>query len=349
MGWLKKLFGAAPSQEEKISGNSEINGKNHEDDFMKTPVSELLEESPTSNFDDEIIYEDNSISYNDIFNTIEKYFKNKNEDYKSSIGLTLYSNSDQKISSTYIRNEIERLSSLIDDPTQYDEEYKRSLNKDMVKFYEDLFRLQDFFSDKGAKVSINQIFNIFRDVQEVWSGEVLDDYQTELFDIIEQRLSEDQNSQIDIIKEFILYNIEEGDIDIVYEKCLMDLQDLLGQFGYVHDDFSDDLNQMVMQALEEIGIKVYESDIEVDIDSSYDEISNHNETKLSNGAGNRKISSKTKREVWRRDEGKCSNCGSRENLEYDHIIPVSKGGSNTARNVELLCQKCNREKSNKIQ
>ena len=52
--------------------------------------------------------------------------------------------------------------------------------------------------------------------------------------------------------------------------------------------------------------------------------------------------------VWRRDEGKCSKCGSRENLEYDHIVPVSKGGSNTARNIELLCEKCNREKSANI-
>jgi len=53
--------------------------------------------------------------------------------------------------------------------------------------------------------------------------------------------------------------------------------------------------------------------------------------------------------VWRRDKGACVRCGSREKLEYDHIIPVSKGGSNTARNIELLCQKCNREKTNKIQ
>jgi HNH endonuclease len=53
--------------------------------------------------------------------------------------------------------------------------------------------------------------------------------------------------------------------------------------------------------------------------------------------------------VWRRDEGKCVRCDSRENLEYDHIIPVSKGGSNTARNIELLCEKCNREKGGRIQ
>lgn len=53
--------------------------------------------------------------------------------------------------------------------------------------------------------------------------------------------------------------------------------------------------------------------------------------------------------VWKRDGGKCSKCGSRENLEYDHIIPISKGGNNTARNIELLCEKCNRAKGAKIE
>ena len=52
--------------------------------------------------------------------------------------------------------------------------------------------------------------------------------------------------------------------------------------------------------------------------------------------------------VWRRDEGRCVSCGSNQKLEYDHIIPVSKGGSSTERNIQLLCEKCNREKSAKI-
>jgi hypothetical protein len=62
-----------------------------------------------------------------------------------------------------------------------------------------------------------------------------------------------------------------------------------------------------------------------------------------------RISEEVRIAVWRRDDGKCARCGSRENLEYDHIVPVSKGGGNTARNIELLCESCNRKKSNKIE
>lgn len=64
--------------------------------------------------------------------------------------------------------------------------------------------------------------------------------------------------------------------------------------------------------------------------------------------GRERIPEETRYEVWRRDGGKCARCGSRENLEFDHVIPLSKGGSNTVRNVELLCERCNREKSDDI-
>ena len=61
------------------------------------------------------------------------------------------------------------------------------------------------------------------------------------------------------------------------------------------------------------------------------------------------ISQNTKMYVWQRDGGKCVECGSKENLEYDHIIPFSKGGSNSDRNIQLLCESCNRSKSSRIQ
>jgi TPR repeat protein len=70
---------------------------------------------------------------------------------------------------------------------------------------------------------------------------------------------------------------------------------------------------------------------------------------LQDRRGRAAIPSEVRREVWRRDGGKCVKCGSRTNLEYDHIVPISKGGSNTARNIELLCESCNRAKSDSIQ
>lgn len=56
------------------------------------------------------------------------------------------------------------------------------------------------------------------------------------------------------------------------------------------------------------------------------------------------ISKHVKNEVWQRDKGMCVSCGSKEKLEFDHIIPHSKGGSSTYRNLQLLCEKCNRTK-----
>lgn len=65
-------------------------------------------------------------------------------------------------------------------------------------------------------------------------------------------------------------------------------------------------------------------------------------------ARSRRIPQEVKDQVWNRDGGKCVDCGSNENLEFDHIIPFSKGGANTYRNIQLLCEHCNRGKSDKI-
>lgn len=60
------------------------------------------------------------------------------------------------------------------------------------------------------------------------------------------------------------------------------------------------------------------------------------------------IPERVRHEVWRRDQARCVECGGRERLEFDHIIPVSRGGSNTARNIELRCECCNRRKADRI-
>lgn len=65
-------------------------------------------------------------------------------------------------------------------------------------------------------------------------------------------------------------------------------------------------------------------------------------------AKSRHIPGDVRREVWHRDGGACVECKATEYLEYDHIIPFSKGGANTIGNVRLLCRKCNGEKSDRI-
>ena len=66
------------------------------------------------------------------------------------------------------------------------------------------------------------------------------------------------------------------------------------------------------------------------------------------GSPGRYIPAHVKAAIWHRDEGICAGCGSSELLEFDHIIPFSMGGSNTYRNIQLLCQTCNRRKSDSL-
>lgn len=63
-----------------------------------------------------------------------------------------------------------------------------------------------------------------------------------------------------------------------------------------------------------------------------------------NGFGSRHIPDATKRMAWERDGGQCKKCGSEENIEYDHVHPVSKGGNSEIDNIQLLCRPCNRSK-----
>jgi hypothetical protein len=63
----------------------------------------------------------------------------------------------------------------------------------------------------------------------------------------------------------------------------------------------------------------------------------------------RQIPTAVKVAVWKRDHGKCVECGRTDNLHFDHDVPFSKGGSSiTAENVRLLCARHNLEKSDRI-
>jgi hypothetical protein len=66
----------------------------------------------------------------------------------------------------------------------------------------------------------------------------------------------------------------------------------------------------------------------------------------------KKITPKIQLEVWKRDNFTCRACGRSLathpglNLQVDHIIPFSLGGSDEIANLQTLCMECNLGKGN---
>lgn len=57
----------------------------------------------------------------------------------------------------------------------------------------------------------------------------------------------------------------------------------------------------------------------------------------------------TRKNVYIRDDYTCQWCGKHygtSELSIDHVLPVSRGGTNTWRNVVTSCRKCNNQKGN---
>lgn len=83
-----------------------------------------------------------------------------------------------------------------------------------------------------------------------------------------------------------------------------------------------------------------------------DTVKRHNEYLKSAKYQRTIMSSSLRYRVLKRDNFKCQYCGASAKedgvkLEVDHIIPVSKGGKTIISNLQTLCERCNRGKSNK--
>lgn len=71
-------------------------------------------------------------------------------------------------------------------------------------------------------------------------------------------------------------------------------------------------------------------------------------TSLRERVGRQPIPGHLRHKVFVRDNYRCVECGATNKettLEIDHIIPVSKGGTNDISNLQTLCKACNRAKS----
>jgi hypothetical protein len=138
---------------------------------------------------------------------------------------------------------------------------------------------------------------------------------------------------IDAIRKYKECNVNPEPVK-VYEKIMPGVWSLKGYFDLIEYRVVRDENRNVFRFLLRLSEKQFAHDEENNIEL--------NHTRL--------IPSEVKKEVWKRDGGKCVICGSIENLHFDHELPFSKGGTSlTAKNVRLLCMKHNLAKSAKIE
>lgn len=119
----------------------------------------------------------------------------------------------------------------------------------------------------------------------------------------------------------------------VYEKITSGVWVYNGTFGLTDGWFETDGARQVLKLKLVLAEDVPESTpVQLDIDHT------------------RLIPSEVKRQVWRRDGGKCAKCQKADNLHFDHVIPFSKGGSSlVADNIQLLCARHNLQKSDNIE
>lgn len=61
------------------------------------------------------------------------------------------------------------------------------------------------------------------------------------------------------------------------------------------------------------------------------------------------IPKEVRKEVWKRDRGRCVVCGGEQELKFKHIVSIAKGGQEVAENIRLLCKPCRHAKPSSAQ
>ena len=170
-------------------------------------------------------------------------------------------------------------------------------------------------------------------------------------------ISENERNNIELLK--IYFKIKEGDF---IENRHAEIEDVLQrQFErqYTDDkiDHKESIHNVYLQEIFDLSYDQFDKFKEYEIVralargadiTELDTAKYPKSASLKSEVAGRHITQEVKDSVWNRDNGKCRECDSNQNLEFDHIIPFSKGGSNTYRNIQLLCEPCNRRKSSKI-
>jgi len=89
---------------------------------------------------------------------------------------------------------------------------------------------------------------------------------------------------------------------------------------------------------------IYEEDIFDEVNTFIEKYINSRLCNLDN-----KLWKSISKEILERDNYTCRYCGKiGGKLEVDHIVPISKGGTNELNNLTAACLRCNRQKRDKM-
>jgi 5-methylcytosine-specific restriction endonuclease McrA len=230
---------------------------------------------------------------------------------------------------------------------------------------ESFIEMTELIYQKGLKVTkqdtlkviINNKFKSYSDFKENALEIIIRYIRLTLKD---NYLTQQEKRNVKFLK--LIFNIKEGDFYdesvYIYEEIEEIIQTQL-HLIYIDDNKIDSDEALHKVDLQELFDLSYDQFLEFaniedkkaiqrgaslkDLDTVF-----YNKYKNEDSTPSREISQNVKDKVWNRDDGVCTQCGENKNLEFDHIIPFSKGGANTYRNIQLLCQPCNRSKSDHI-
>lgn len=127
-----------------------------------------------------------------------------------------------------------------------------------------------------------------------------------------------------------------------YEELLEKIAGEVFFILFLNREFLGNFNKLISKYLTDVAIE----DIDEELRENFEQ----------DGVLRRKNMPKwVRKAVFHRDRGRCSIChtdltglisiSSKEN--FDHIIPLAKGGVNDITNIQLLCEACNKSKSHK--
>ncbi|WP_352408134.1 HNH endonuclease [Acetoanaerobium noterae] len=190
------------------------------------------------------------------------------------------------------------------------------------------YETSHYMKEHECEIAIEKLYNIVDLYNPLFYKEI------DVFDLLEQENQEDSEESY--------LNLCNSIIDILYQEIEKYMPNMVEDVFYVlfqDREFLLEFNLMLSNIISEIK---YEDESEIMRKDGVLKRCSYFPKWLKEG-------------IFFRDKGRCQKCNTNltgtitmgTNYNWDHIVPLSLGGINDATNIQLLCEKCNKIKSDK--